>query len=72
MQVGKVIGVRRECLERERKELPNYVKPQTSQFCNIEAHRCYTWLVSFSGEMVIYTFLLGFFTPSHQKKWYEY
>jgi len=25
--------------------------------------------MSFSGEMVIYTFLLGFFSPSHQKEW---
>ena len=47
--------------EREREEIPNYVKPKTSQFCYAEAHRHYTSLVGFSGEMVIYTFLLGFF-----------
>ena len=29
-------------------------------------------LVGFSGEVVIYAFLLGFSSPSHQKEWYEY
>ena len=26
------------------------------------------WLASNNGEMVIYAFLLGFFSPSHQKE----
>ena len=52
--------------ERERK-IHNYVKPQTSQFCYTEAHRYYTWLAGFNGEMIIYVFLLGFFSPSRQK-----
>ena len=56
---------------REREEIPNYVKPQTSQFCYAKAYRCYTWLAGFSGEMVIYAFLLGFFSSSYQKEWYE-
>ena len=43
--------------EREREEIPNYVKPKTSQFCYAEAHRHYTSLVGFSGEMIIYAFL---------------
>ena len=28
-------------------------------------------LISFSGEMVIYAFLLGFFSPSRQKEWFK-
>ena len=44
--------------ERERERVPNYVKPQTSEFCYAEAHRCNIWLVGFSGEIVIYAFLL--------------
>ena len=28
-------------------------------------------IVGFSGEMVIYAFLLGFSSPSRQKEWYE-
>ena len=48
-----------------------YVKPQTSQFCYAEAHRCYSILVGFSGEMVIYAFFLGFFSHSRQKEWYK-
>ena len=55
---------------REREEIPNYVKPQTSQFCYAESHRCYSWLVGFSGEIVIYAFLLGFSSPSRQKELY--
>ena len=31
----------------------------------------YTWLAGFSSEMIIYAFLLGFFSPSYQKEWYE-
>ena len=31
-----------------------------------------SWLAGNNGEMVIYTFLLGFFSLSHQKEWYEY
>ena len=27
---------------KEREEIPNYVKPQTSQFCYAESHKCYT------------------------------
>ena len=56
--------------EREREEIPIYVKPQTSQFCYAEAHRCFAWLAGFSGEIVIYAFLLGFFSLSCQKEWY--
>ena len=56
----------------ERKEIPNYVKPQTSQFCYAEAHRYYTWLAGFSDEMVIYAFLLGFFSHSCKKEWYKF
>ena len=40
-------------------------------FCYAEAYRCYSWLAGFSGEMVIDTFLLGFFSHSRQKEWYE-
>ena len=54
--------------KRDREEIPNYVKPKTSQFCYDEAHRCYTWLASFSGEVVIYAFLLRFFSPFCKKK----
>ena len=58
--------------KRDREEIPNYFKPKISQFCYDKAHRCYTWLAGFSGEMIIYTFLLRFFSPSHKKrKWYE-
>ena len=46
---------------RERKEIPKYVKPQTSQFYYAEAHKCYTWLAGFCDLMVIYAFLLEFF-----------
>ena len=31
-----------------------------------------SWLEGNSGEMVIYAFLLEFFSPSRQKEWYEY
>ena len=52
---------------REREEIPNYVKPQTSQFCCAWAHKCYTWLAGFSVKMVIYVFLLEFSSPSIKK-----
>ena len=29
------------------------------------------WLAGNNGKMVIYVFLLGFFSLSHQKEWYE-
>ena len=29
------------------------------------------WLTSFSDEMVIYAFLLGFFSLSRQKEWFN-
>ena len=32
-----------------------------------ELHTDVLWLMSFSGEMVIYVFLLGFSSPSHKK-----
>ena len=47
-------------------------KPKTSQFCYAGAYRCYTWLASFSGEIVIYAFLLEFSSPSCQKEWLKY
>ena len=50
---------------RERKEIPNYVSFYA------EAYIYYSWLVAFSGEMIIYAFLLGFFSLSHKKEWYE-
>ena len=70
---------------RERKEIPNYVKLLTFQFCYAEAHKCHwhhtftmpkhtdviSWMVGNSGEMVIYAFLLGIFSSSRQKEWYE-
>ena len=34
-----------------------------------ELHTDVLWLMSFSGEMVIYVFLLEFFSPSRQKEW---
>ena len=43
----------------------------TSHFCYAEAYRCHTWLAGNSGEMVINTFLSGFFSHSCQKEWYE-
>ena len=60
----------------ERKKIPNYVS-QTSCFCYASAtlhgfyewHTNVLWLTSFSSEMVIYASLLGFVSPSHQKKW---
>ena len=70
---------------RDKKEIPNYVKLLTFQFCYVEAHKCHrhctfamskhtdaiSWLASNSGEMVIYAFLLGFSSSSRQKEWYE-
>ena len=70
---------------RDGKEIPNDVKHLTLDFCYAEAYRCHwhctfamskhtdliSWLVGNSGEMVIYTFLLGFSSPSHKKEWYE-
>ena len=29
------------------------------------------WFSGNSGEMIIYAFLLGFFSPSHEKEWYK-
>ena len=37
-------------------------------FCYVEAYECCSWLAGFSGEIVIYAFLLGFFSHSHQKR----
>ena len=52
------------------REVPNYVSLNiTILLCR--STQCYTWLVGFSGEMVIYAFLLGFSSPSYQKEWYE-
>ena len=70
---------------RDREEIPNDGKHLTFQFCYAEAHKCHwhctfampkhigviLWLAGNSGEMVIYTFLLGFSSPSHQKEWYK-
>ena len=64
----------------ERKEFPNYVS-WTSWFCYASAtsyrarilgiaHR-FLWLMSFSGEMVIYAFFLGFYSPSRQREWFK-
>ena len=36
-----------------------------------ELHTDVLWLMSFSGEIVIYAFLLGFSNPSHQKEWFK-
>ena len=69
----------------EREEIPHDDKHLTFQFCYAEAHKCHwhctfampkhtsviLWLANNSGEMVIYAFLLGFSSPSHQKEWYE-
>ena len=55
---------------RDRKEIPNDVKHLTFQFCYAKAHK-YSWLAGNSGEMVIYAFLLGFSSLSHQKECYE-
>ena len=66
---------------RERKEIPNDGKHLTFQFCYAEAHKFHwhctlamskhtnviSWLAENSGEMVIYAFLLGFSSLSHQK-----
>ena len=70
---------------RDREEIPNDGKHFTFQFCYAEAHKCHwhctfaiskhtgviLWLAGNSGEMVIYAFLLGFFSYFHKKKWYE-
>ena len=56
---------------RDRKEIPNYVKHLTFQFCYAEAHKCHSWLADNSDEMVICAFLLGFSSPFCQKEWYE-
>ena len=70
---------------RERKEIPNDGKHLTFQFCYAKAHKCHwhcsfvmqkhigiiLWLASNNGEMVIYTFLLGFSSHSHQKEWFK-
>ena len=37
-----------------------------------ELHIGVVWLTSFSGEMVIFAFLLGFFSHSRQKEWLRY
>ena len=37
-----------------------------------ELHTDVVWLASFSGEMIVYAFLLGFFSPSCQKEWLRY
>ena len=64
--------------KKEREELPNNVS-QTSCFCYAsdtpyrygfyELHIDVLWLTSFSGKMIIYVFLLGFFSHSRQKEW---
>ena len=36
-----------------------------------EMHTNIVWLTSFSGEMIIYDFLLGFSSPSRQKEWFK-
>ena len=70
---------------RDREETANDGKHLTFQFCYAESRKChwhYTfaiskhtgvilWLAGNSGEMVTYAFLLGFFSPSNQKEWYE-
>ena len=66
---------------RDRKEIPNYVKHLTFQFCYTETHRCHwhctfampkhtdviLWLTGNNGQIVIYAFLLGFSSPSCKK-----
>ena len=34
-----------------------------------ELHTDVSWLTSFSGQMVINAFLLGFYSPSLKKEW---
>ena len=36
-----------------------------------EMHTNIVWLTSFSGETIIYDFLLGFSSPSRQKEWFK-
>ena len=36
-----------------------------------ESHTDVLWLMSFSGEMIIHVFLLGFSSPFHQKEWFK-
>ena len=52
---------------KEREEIPNYVKQKHHNFAMPKHIDIYSWLAGFSGEMVIYAFLLRFFSPSHQK-----
>ena len=42
-----------------------------TEHCFNELHTDVLWLTSFSGEMVIYAFLLGFSSPSCQKEWFK-
>ena len=52
---------------RERKEIPNNVKLLKLHFAMLKHIDVISSLVGNSGEMVIYTFLLGFSSPSRQK-----
>ena len=70
---------------RDIKEISNYVKHLTLHNSYAEAYRCHwhctlatlkhtgviLWLAGNSGEMIIYAFLLGFFSHSRQKEWYK-
>ena len=42
-----------------------------STFAMLKHINVISWLAGNSGEMIIYTFLLEFSTPSHQKEWYK-
>ena len=43
-----------------------------STFAMLKHTDVISWLTGNSGEMVIYASLLGFFSHSRQKEWYEY
>ena len=45
-------------------------KPKHHNFA-MSKHTDILWLMSFSGEMIIHVFLLGFFSPFHQKEWFK-
>ena len=44
-----------------REEIPNYVKLKHHNFAMPKHKGVYSWLAGFSGEIVIYAFILGFF-----------
>ena len=58
-------------IEVREKKYPMMLSFWHSTFAIPKHTNVFSWLAGNSDDIVIYAFLLGFSSPSRQKKWYE-